>query len=148
VCGDDAIVRLDPEKPITNYLLRKPNSQQLPGELTPGKSSLVIRAVDQIGHFRFLDATPGSKFERGFSVNSQARENILTPISNPELNEILGKDRYSIGKTFDQLEKKGLSGQKIGLELFPVLIFVMWLVFIGEHLVANRFYDQERSTAS
>ncbi|MDB5388134.1 MAG: hypothetical protein JWM11_3780 [Planctomycetaceae bacterium] len=146
VCGEDAIVRLDPEKPITNYLLRKPNSQQLPGELAPGKSSLVIRTVDQFGQFRFLDATPGSKFERGFSVNPQSRENILTPISQAELDEILGKDRYSIGKTFDQLEKK-TTGNRIGLEIFPFLIFVMWLVFVGEHLVANRFYDQEKSLA-
>jgi hypothetical protein len=143
VCGEDAIVRLDPDKPVTNYLLRKPNSQQLPGELAPGKSSLVIRTVDQLGHFRFLDATPGSKFERGFSVNPQPRENILTPISRAELDEILGKDRYSVGKTFEQLEKKGPGGQKIGLEVFPFLIFIMWMVFVGEHLVANRFYDQE-----
>jgi hypothetical protein len=147
VCGEDAIVRLDPEKPVTNYLLRKPNSQQLPGELASGKASLVIRAVDQFGQFRFLDATPGSKFERGFSVNPQPRENKLTPISIAELDEILGKDRYSIGKSFDQLEKKGLSGQKIGIEIFPFLIFIMWLVFVGEHLVANRFYGQEPSTA-
>lgn len=147
VCGEDAFVRLDQDKPVTNYLLRKPNSQQLPGELAPGKSSLVIRTVDQFGHFRFLDATPGSKFERGFSVNPQLRENILIPISRVELDEILGKDRYSVAKTFEQLEKKGPGGQKIGLEVFPFLIFVMWLVFVGEHLVANRFHDQERTLA-
>jgi len=147
VCGEDAIVRLDPEQPIRNYLLRKPNSQQLPGELAPGKSSLVIRTVDQLGHFRFLDATQGSNFERGFSVNPQPRESILSPISRQELDEILGKDRYSMGKTFEQLEKKGLGGQKIGLEVFSFLIFMLWLVFVGEHLVANRFYDAEPTAA-
>lgn len=142
-CGEDVIVRLDPEKPIANYLLRKPNSQQLPGEIAPGKASLVIRAIDQLGHFRLLDAEPGSTFERGFSVNPSARESLLTPISRPELNEILGQDRYSVARKFEQLDKKGFGGQKIGLEVFPFLIFVMWLVFVGEHLVANRFYESD-----
>jgi hypothetical protein len=147
VCGEDAIVRLDPEHPIQASLLRKPNSQQLPYEVPPGKSSLVIRAVDQLGHYRLLDAAQGSNFQRGFSVNAQPRENVLTPISTAQLDEILGKDRYSLARAFEQLDKKGLGGQRIGLEIFPVLIFLMWLVFIGEHLVANRFYDAETSPA-
>lgn len=147
LCGEDAIVRLDPEKPIQQYLLRKPNSQQLPGEIPPGKNSLVVRAVDQLGHYRLLDAAVGSDFQRGFSVNPQPRENVLTPISTAQLDEILGKDRYSRARAFDQLDKKGLGGQRIGLEVFPILMLLMWLVFVGEHLVANRFYDMETSPA-
>jgi hypothetical protein len=147
VSGEDAIVRLDPERPIQQYLLRKPNSQQLPGEVPPGKSSLVIRTMDQLGHYRFLDAASGSNFQRGFSVNAPTRENLLTPISTAELDEILGKDRYSLARAFDQLDKKGLRGQRIGLEVFPFLMLLMWLVFMGEHLVANRFYDAEPAPA-
>ncbi len=143
VCGEDAIVRLDPERPIQQYLLRKPNSQQLPGDIAPGKASLVIRAVDQLGHYRFLDAAAGSNFQRGFSVNAPARENVLTPTSTAQLDEILGKDRYSLARAFEQLDKKGLRGQRIGLEVFPFLMLLMWLVFMGEHMVANRFHDAE-----
>ncbi len=147
VCGEDAIVRLDPERPIQQYLLRKPNSQQLPGEVSPGKTSVVIRAVDQLGQYRLLDAASGSNFQRGFSVNGQARENVLTPISAAQLDDMLGKDRYSLARAFDQLDKKGLRGQRIGLEVFPFLMLLMWLVFMGEHLVANRFYDAEPAPA-
>lgn len=147
ISGEDAIVRLDPEHPVQQYLLRKPNSQQLPGDVPPGKNSLVIRAVDQLGHYRLLDAAQGSNFQRGFSVNPQPRENVLTPISAAQLDEILGKDRYSQARAFSLLDKKGLGGQRIGLEVFPFLMLLMWLVFMGEHLVANRFYDVETSPA-
>ncbi len=147
VCGEVAIVRLDPEKPLQKYLLRKPNSQQLPGDVPPGKNSLVIPVVDQLGHYRLLDAAEGSNFQRGFSVNAPSRENVLTPITSVQLDEILGKDRYSQARAFDQLDKKGLGGQRIGLEVFPFLMLLMWLVFMGEHLVANRFYDAEASPA-
>lgn len=147
VCGDEAIVRLDPERPLQQYLLRKPNSQQLPGEVAPGKPSVVIHAVDQIGQFRLLDAAEGSSFQRGFSVNAPPRENVLTPISTAQLDDILGKDRYSQARGFEQLDKKGLGGQRIGLEIFPFLMLLMWAIFLGEHLVANRFYDAEASPA-
>ena len=60
---------------------------------------------------------------------------------------MLGKDRYSLARAFDQLDKKGLRGQRIGLEVFPFLLLLMWLVFMGEHLVANRFYDAEPAPA-
>lgn len=143
ICGEDAVIRLDSQNPVRDYLLRKPNSQQLPGENSPAKSTLLIRKVDQLGHYRFLDATPGSSFERGFSVNPSPRESLLTPISTTQLDDILGKDRYSLGKTFDQLEKRGLGGRPIGIEVFPFLIFLLWLVFTGEHLAANRFYETE-----
>ena len=146
-CGEAAIVRLDSEHPIQQYLLRKPNSQQLPGEVPPGKTSLVIQTVDQLGHYRFLDAASGSTFQRGFSVNANPRENVLTPISAAQLDDMLGKDRYSLARAFDQLDKKGLGGQRIGLEAFPFLMLLMWLVFVGEHLVANRFYDAEPNPA-
>lgn len=147
VSGEDAIVRLDPERPIQQYLLRKPNSQQLPGEVPPGRTSLVIRAVDQLGQYRFLDAASGSNFQRGFSVNAAVRENVLTPVSAAQLDDMLGKDRYSLARAFDQLDKKGIRGQRIGLEVFPFLMVLMWLVFMGEHLVANRFYDAEPKAA-
>ncbi len=146
-CGEAAIVRLDPARPVQQYLLRKPNSQQLPGEVAPGKTSIVIQSVDQLGHYRFLDAAAGSNFQRGFSVNAPPRENILTPISAAQLDDMLGKDRYSLARAFDQLDKKGLRGQRIGLEVFPFLMLLMWLVFMGEHLVANRFYDAETNPA-
>lgn len=147
VCGEDVIVKLDTEHPAQQYLLRKPNSQQLPKEVPPGKNSMVIRAIDQLGHYRLLDAAVGSSFQRGFSVNAAPRENVLTPISTIQLDEILGKDRYSLAREFDQLDKKGLGGQRIGLEVFPFLMLLMWAVFMGEHLVANRFYDAEPSPA-
>ncbi len=147
ICGEDVIVKLDSEHPVQQYLLRKPNSQQLPGEVPPGKASLVLRAIDQLGHFRFLDAAVGSTFQRGFSVNPPPRENVLTPISTVQLDDILGKDRYSQARAFDQLDKKGLGGQRIGLEIFPFLMLLMWLIFMGEHLVANRFYDAETAPA-
>lgn len=148
ISGEDAIVRLDPERPFQQYLLRKPNSQQLPGEVPPGRTSLVLRTVDQLGQYRFLDAKPGSNFQRGFSVNPPPRENVLVPLSAAQLDDYLGKDRYSVAKAFEQLDKKGLHGQRIGLEVFPVLMLVMWLVFMGEHLVANRFYDAEPKPAT
>ena len=80
-------------------------------------------------------------------MNAPPRENILTPISAAQLDDMLGKDRYSLARAFDQLDKKGLRGQRIGLEVFPFLMLLMWLVFMGEHLVANRFYDAEASPA-
>ena len=145
--GEDVLVRLDAVPPLQRYLLRSPNRQQVPGDAPAGKSTLVLRAIDQIGHYRVLGADANSPFDRGFSVHPAARESQLSPLLAVELDQFLGAGRYSLARDLATLEKRGLAGQRLGIEVFPTLALLLWLAFVGEHLLANRFHESQRVEA-
>ena len=138
VAGEDVLVHLDGQT-VDRYLLRKPSLQQLPGELPAGKTAILVPGVDQLGHYRLVGATAESKFERGFSVNFAPRENNLARLTPPELDDLLGPERYSLARTIEELDRKVRFG-RIGREVFPFVLVLLVAAFSAEHLMANRFY--------
>jgi len=143
--GEDVIVPLDETQPLQRYLLRKPSLQQLPGEVSPGQTAIVVPHVDQLGQYRVLGAEENSRFERGFSVNPASREEVLTPLTDEELNGLLGEGRYSRARTIEELDRTVRTG-RIGREIFPFALLVMLVAFCAEHFVANRFYEVDQPT--
>lgn len=134
-----------PEDAAAGYLLRKPEKQQLPGEIPPGARSISPspRDLDQLGNYRVLGASQDSKFDSGFSINADPAESRLERIGTEDLDRILGKDRYSISRDIENLKRRVLQG-RVGREAFPLIAIVLLAVFVGEHLVANFFYDAPR----
>lgn len=141
--GEPVIVDFGAENPIKHYLLRKPSQQQLPGDVPAGKSSAVIRDVDQIGQYRVLAADPDSKFERGFSLNPAPKEHRLARVNPSELDELIGKDRYSQARSIEELDRGRRGGGRIPQEILSWILPLLFVVFGAEHLLANRFYDTD-----
>ncbi len=138
---------LDPAKPFTKYLLRKPGLEQLPGEIE-GKSKLLhIKDVEQLGHYEIIADEDNNNFKTGFSLNMTENESDLRRIQAnaendyPELDKLLGDQRYQVTRSIEQLEMTVTTG-RLGQEMFPFVITILLIFFCGEHLVANYFYEE------
>jgi hypothetical protein len=145
--GDDVILALNPAQRIPAYRLRKPGLQQLNNDIPPGTTNLVIPGVDQLGNYRVWGVETDVKFERGFSVNPPADESKLDRLSKEDLDSHLGPERYSIARDIENLQRNVKTG-RLGREAFPLVVLLLLTVFVGEHLVANRFYKADQPDAT
>jgi hypothetical protein len=143
ISGEDVILPLNPAQRIPAYRLRKPGLQQLNNEIPPGTSNLLIPDVDQLGNYRVTGVETDVKFERGFSVNPPADESNLDRLSKEDLDAHLAPDRYSIARDIENLQRNVKTG-RLGREAFPLVVLILLVAFIGEHIVANRFYDADQ----
>lgn len=144
--GENVVVRIDRDESLAAYLLRKPGLQQLRQEAPPGARHFTVQAVDQLGNYRLSGAEPQSKFERGFSVNADGAESRLKRLSKPELDARLGEERYSVARDIENLQRNVRTG-RLGREAFPLLAVLLLSAFLGEHFLANRFYDEGQHNA-
>jgi hypothetical protein len=142
--GEDVMLAIDPAQKIPAYLLHKPGLQQLRNDIPPGTTSLLVPEVDQLGNYRVLGIETDAKYERGFSVNADAAESRLDRLSKDELDAHLGADRYKIARDVENLQRVVNTG-RLGREAFPMIVLFLLIVFVGEHFVANRFYDADKS---
>jgi Aerotolerance regulator N-terminal len=142
--GETVSISLDPGLALPGYLLRKPGLQQLRSELSPGASRVTVQGVDQIGRYRLTGVDPQAKpkFERGFSVNPDRAESDLARLTKDDLDSRFGRDRYSLARDVENLARNVRAG-RLGRDAFPLLALVLLAAFLGEHFIANRFYDKE-----
>lgn len=141
--GEDVLLPLDPAQRIPAYNLRKPGLQQLRNDIQQGTTTLVVPDVDQLGNYRVTGIETDAKFERGFSVNADAAESRLDRLAKDELDSHFGKERYSVARDMESLQRNVKTG-RLGREAFPLIVLLLLAVFVGEHVVANRFYDKEQ----
>jgi hypothetical protein len=98
--------------------------------------------LDQLGNYRLILGEGAAPVEQGFSVNPEGRESLLDRLNAADLDERLGSERYSLARTVDNLRRNVQTGRE-GHEVFPFLGVLLLAIFLGEHFVANRFYDSE-----
>lgn len=141
--GDEARVRWDSQHKMEDYLFRTPDGAQQARTLPANSQELTLVETQQPGHYRVLDADPGSDFSVGFSVNFPAEETQLQKISRDDLNAMFGEERYRVTHNLDELERIVNVG-RLGEELFPQVLVLVIIVFCAEHLVSNRFYEADQ----
>jgi hypothetical protein len=148
--GETVVVPLDrgasgDEKFDPRLLLRKPEKQQLRIDVAADATSLTVRDADQLGNYRVLAADAASPFQRGFSVNPPESESRLDRLTDPDLEKLLGKDRFAVARNIDSLTRSVHTG-RLGREVYPLVVLFLIAVFATEHFVANRFYDEDRGS--
>ncbi len=142
--GEEVFIRVDEEPKPTHYLLSKPRFEQIPGDIPEDESVLLLPDVDQVGQYRLISDDPGSRFRTGFSVNPPAGESSFVRLTDPDLNELFGENRYSTARNIDGLTRIVNFG-RIGQEVFPLIVLCALIVFCTEHIVANRFYQADQA---
>lgn len=140
--GDPIEIRLPASRQFDKYLLRRPGPRQTSGTLESTQRSVLIDDADDPGSYRLLSPPGTGPFESEFAVNMDDQETDLTRIEAAELDEILGTDRYLLVRNPADLERI-VRTDRLGVEVFPVLLGLLLVFFCGEHLMANFFYDQE-----
>ena len=147
ISGQDPIVRFDRDQVQEKYLLAKPSLQQLPGQIPKEQNFVVLTDANAVGHYRFSSGTGENAFVSGFSTNSDDSESDFTQVTDGELTTLLGEDRYTRAREIEELDR-AVQNSRLGREVFPLLMVLVVLFFIGEHIVANHFYDQGVSAAA
>ncbi len=137
--GAEVRVLLDANLPGRRFLLRKPGKQQIPISAPAGAPEIVVRETDQLGNYQVIGADD-SPFVRGFSVNPDPNESRLARLTADNLDEFLGKGRYSLATSIEGLERKVQEG-RVGREIAASLVWLLVLVFLFEQLIATRFYE-------
>jgi hypothetical protein len=61
-------------------------------------------------------------------------------LTKEEVDGRLGADRYSLARDIENLQRNVRAG-RLGREAFPLLALILLAAFLGEHFVANRFYE-------
>ncbi|MEZ6124259.1 MAG: BatA domain-containing protein [Planctomycetaceae bacterium] len=144
--GEPVNVDVPAEKRFNQYLLARPRLRQTKGRLPFDESSVLITDAFDPGQYELSAADEGNLFSFSFSDNLRDQESILTPITGEQLDEVLGKDRY-LRVTNPQELDRAVNLGRLGIEVFPVLMGLLIVLFCAEHLMANYFYDADPASA-
>jgi hypothetical protein len=145
--GEPVTLHLPPSDQERALLLRRPDLTQTRRTIPADANRIVIDDARLLGHYELAPSGNGPAVV-GFSVNAPAAESDFTRLSGETLDDLLGKGRYQVARDIVELEAN-INLADLGKEVFPVVMLLAVLVFLGEHLVANRFYeaaaDQDRA---
>lgn len=138
--GEVASIQTNPDQQSTTHLLFTPNGVE-PQEVIPDGGTITIPFTSNLGTYRIRPLGGGASM--GFSVNLPPQATRMVKLTGPELNEILGADRYRLATRQEEVVRE--QGQaRLGVPLFPWLMMIVVIVFALEHVLANRFYQQQQ----
>ena len=123
------------------FLLRRPGLRQTRGTLEPDQSSVLLTDAGEQGHYLLKPFESPSPFEAAFSVNFPDRETELTRIPDDQLRSLADTEQLTIIRHPEDLQN-AVRASRLGVEVFPVLLGLVLLLFCAEHLMSNFFYDQ------
>jgi hypothetical protein len=144
IAGEDVSIPLPQNSPLRGYLVRKPQGEQLPGDVVPPFRSIALHNVDQVGNYEIVSRDETAAFSSAFSANASPAESDFTRVGTEELDRILGQGRYSVARSIEGLTRNVAYG-RVGQEVFSLILGVVIAVFCAEHFVANRFYESEQA---
>lgn len=145
--GENVTLLFEPSDTERAFLLKRPEFRQTRVTLPAGEGELSIADANDIGRYDLLDAGMATQPVAGFSVNPAAPESDLSRLTPEELDGLLGEKRYQVARTIEELDAS-VSITDLGREVFPILLLLTIVAFLGEHLVANRFYETDDDTTS
>ena len=139
--ANDAIVlENDREQPVQEYLLRKPAGAQIPGNADSDADGIWIKDVNELGHYLIKPRPDGRQIS--FSVNHDSGESDFSRATIADLDSFLGEDRYSVARDVESLTRSVTAG-RLGVEVFPVILGIVLMLFCLELLSANKFYEAD-----
>ncbi|MCA9057856.1 MAG: BatA domain-containing protein, partial [Planctomycetaceae bacterium] len=132
---------------FAEFRLRRPGLRQTAGQLPAAESSILITDADAPGHYLLKPFESPSPWQAAFSANLPDEETMLMRILPEKLDRILGEDRVVIVRSLAELDRMVQIG-RLGIEVFPLCMAALIILYCAEHLMANYFYDEERQPQS
>lgn len=141
VAGDKPVIRIPPTDADRDFLLQQPEFKQSRQSLAAREGTLTLEDLQDVGHYR-LNNSATSQPVTAFTINPAASESDLTQLTQQQLDDLLGPNAYQLARGLEEL-KDQINASDLGKEVFPVVLVLLLAAFIGEHLVANRFYESD-----
>lgn len=142
VAGDVATVQTSPNNETTTHLLFTPAGID-PQEVIPDNGIITIPFTSSLGTYRIRPLGGGAS--TGFSVNLPPFATQMEKLTEADLDEVLGPERYRLARQQEQIVREQ-GKARLGVPLFPWLMLIVVIVFGLENVLANRFYRQQPET--
>ncbi len=140
LAGQAAVLNIDPEKRFSTVLVSTPSGQSL--RLSPNQeNALVIAATETPGNYRVRAGGDADGVNRGFSVNLSPAATELERVDEARLKEIFGEHAFRLARNKEQIDRH-ISLDRVGRELYPLLLALLAICLGLEHVLSNRFYRQ------
>ncbi len=144
--GEDALLHLPATDAARSFLLKRPEFRQTRVTLPAGEGTLVISDAHDVGAYTLVDAARPDEVVQGFSVSPPPAESDLSRLETAELDQLFGEGRYQVARSIGELDAS-VNMADLGREVFPIVLLLAIVAFLGEHLVANRFYEMDDDVA-
>lgn len=140
VSGETVVLQNDTQRHPISYQAFTPNGEV---QTVPARDDAVtVRFNDRPGTYR-LRGNAAGPVVRGFSSNLPASATDLTRVPAGELDALLGKDRYQLARSREEIHRV-VGQQRVGQEMYPYVILLLAAALALEQVLANRFYRGER----
>ncbi|MDR1484801.1 MAG: BatA domain-containing protein [Planctomycetaceae bacterium] len=136
--GESIVIRPVVEKMPETALLGTPDGKSI--RLTPNttQKEINIPATNETGNFRIRSGGSQGLFDTGFSVNYNGTETVLRKIDKTHLDRFFGENNYHLVRNPKEIEQK-MSRQRVGMELYTVILLILAIIFVTEYIFAARF---------
>lgn len=141
--GETVSLPLSPRQQVTDFVLKEPSGESLRRTLPPGEDTIRISTTEKLGNYRIAAGGTRGSLDEGFSVNAAAELSRLERADSATIAEALPVERVHVATSLDDVEEYVNIGRR-GRELFSWFIALVAIVWSSEHLLANRFYREER----
>ena len=139
--GDEILLPIDRQTPVSEYLLRKPGGIQLRGQVPAETNTVFVEETNEVGSYTVKGID--SEFSAGFAVNPPVGESDFTRLTIADLDNLLGEKRYGVARDVESLTRSVTTG-RLGIEVFPLILGLVIIIFCLEMIVANRFYEADQ----
>ena len=143
--GTPVDFEIPPGDRFEQFLLQRPGMRQTRGTLAADSSVVLITDASEQGHYTLRPFESASEYRAPFSVNIPDAESLLEPVDDEQLLQLLGRERSTIIDNPQDLASI-VRVSRVGIEVFPILLGLLLLLFCAEHIMANCFYDQVNDT--
>ena len=141
--GQPAVLYIDPEKRFNTYLVSTPSGESL-RQPPNAQNAVVITATEVPGNYRVRAGGDRDGVNRGFSVNLAPEATRLDRIDEQQLKRVFGEQSFHVARNKEQIDRH-VSLDRVGRELFPLLIALVAIVLGCEHVLSNRFYREAKA---
>jgi hypothetical protein len=140
MAGQAAVLYIDPEKRFPTYLVSTPSGESL-RQTANQQNAVVVTATQTAGNYRIRAGGDQDGVNRGFTVNLAPEATLLTRTDEQQLKRVFGEQAFHIARNTEQIDRH-VNLDRVGRELYPLLIGLVAFVLGLEHVLANRFYRE------
>jgi hypothetical protein len=142
--GEAAVLYIDPEKRFPTYLVSTPDGESL-RQAPNQQNAIVVTATQMPGNYRVRAGGDRDGVNRGFSVNLAPEVSQLARVDETQLARVFGEQTFHVARSQEQIDRH-VSLDRVGRELFPLLIALVAIVLGCEHVLSNRFYREAKES--
>lgn len=139
IVGSTPVLDFPGEGPLPAFSVVDPQKELAKVASDPKAGRVVRMPTTKFPGIYRVDSTDAEKLTAAYAVNIPDSESSLEPIDPKRIEDMLEKGRVSIIKDLDSMQR-AISKDRVGRELFALLMLLLLIIISVEGWFASRFY--------